>query len=405
MKKQKTENLNNKYQRTTNLFFYSFSIFMIIIITWSFIFQIDIVSNADGQVIPVGEVKTIQHLEGGIIEEILVKESEIVEKDQPLVILAATASETEVDELQVRIDSQIIKSIRLEAEINNFDIPIFPEELTNVRQDIINKSMELFISRKNKFEGEMKEIDTIIEQGRTSVDILIRQAEMSAKLLEEKVTNEFAHLDILKELNSAKGQLEEMIERKENIKNSFIEEARDELQIAQRELSQSAETMKRLKDNLERTIIKAPVDGVVKNLFFVTVGGVVKPGGQLLDIVPTKDSLVVEARLPNSDIGFVKPGQSAVVKLSSADSVNFGQIDAVVTRISPDTEQDENDKRVVFYKILLETEKSYFESKDAIYQLIPGVKVVASIHIGERTVANYLLSPFIETMGETFQER
>ena len=402
---EKSENLNLKYKRTTNLLFYSFSVFMLLIIAWSLIFEVDIVSSADGQVIPLGEVKTIQHLEGGIIEEILVKESEIVEKDQPLVILAPTASETEVDELQVRIDSQIIKSIRLEAEINNFDTPIFPDELFDTRQEIINKSMELFISRKNTFEGGIKEIDIMTEQARTSVDILVRQVEMSAKLLEEKVISEFAHLDILKELNVAKSSLEEAIEKRDNFKNAFIEDSRNELQLAQRELSQSDETMKRLQDNLERTIIKAPVDGVVKNLFFVTVGGVVKPGGSILDIVPTKDSLIIEAKLPNTDVGFVQPGQSAVVRLSSADSVNFGQINAIVTQISPDTEEDENDKRIVFYKILLETEKSYFESKNKIYHLIPGVKVNASIHIGQRTVANYLLSPFIGSMGESFQER
>ena len=402
---EKSENLNLKYKRTTNLLFYSFSVFMLLIIAWSLIFEVDIVSSADGQVIPLGEVKTIQHLEGGIIEEILVKESEIVEKDQPLVILAPTASETEVDELQVRIDSQIIKSIRLEAEINDFDTPIFPDELFDTRQEIINKSMELFISRKNTFEGGIKEIDIMIEQAGTSVDILVRQVEMSAKLLEEKVISEFAHLDILKELNVAKSSLEEAIEKRDNFKYVFIEDARNELQLAQRELSQSDETMKRLQDNLERTIIKAPVDGVVKNLFFVTVGGVVKPGGSILDIVPTKDSLIIEAKLPNTDVGFVQPGQSAVVRLSSADSVNFGQINAIVTQISPDTEEDENDKRIVFYKILLETEKSYFESKNKIYHLIPGVKVNASIHIGQRTVANYLLSPFIGSMGESFQER
>ena len=402
---EKSENLNLKYKRTTNLLFYSFSVFMLLIIAWSLIFEVDIVSSADGQVIPLGEVKTIQHLEGGIIEEILVKESEIVEKDQPLVILAPTASETEVDELQVRIDSQIIKSIRLEAEINDFDTPIFPDELFDTRQEIINKSMELFISRKNTFEGGIKEIDIMIEQAGTSVDILVRQVEMSAKLLEEKVISEFAHLDILKELNVAKSSLEEAIEKRDNFKNAFIEDSRNELQLAQRELSQSDETMKRLQDNLERTIIKAPVDGVVKNLFFVTVGGVVKPGGSILDIVPTKDSLIIEAKLPNTDVGFVQPGQSAVVRLSSADSVNFGQINAIVTQISPDTEEDENDKRIVFYKILLETEKSYFESKNKIYHLIPGVKVNASIHIGQRTVANYLLSPFIGSIGESFQER
>ena len=401
----KTTNLNEKYKRNTNLLFYCFSLFISILIIWSFLFQVDIVSNAEGQIIPVGEVKTIQHLEGGIIESILVKESEIVKKDQPLVVLAATASEVDVEELQVRVDSQIIKSIRLEAEINNFDVPIFPTKLRNEREKIVNKSLELYLSRKNNFEGNLKEIDAQIDKSQIDVDILLRQSEMSEALMEEGVTSEFAHLNILKELNTAKGSLESLIEKRENFKNAFIEEAQNELQLAQRELSQSEETMKKLEDNLSRTTIVAPVDGVVKNLFFVTEGGVIKPGGAILDIVPTKDSLIVEAKLPNSDIGFVKPGQSAVVKLSSSDSVNFGQINGTVFQISPDTEEDENDKRIVFYKILIETEQSYFQSKDKVYQLVPGVKVLASIHIGERTVANYLLSPFIGSMGQSFQER
>tara|TARA_Y100000816_G_scaffold44699_2_gene28026 strand:+ start:1370 stop:2587 length:1218 start_codon:yes stop_codon:yes gene_type:complete len=405
MKNNKAENLIFKYKKTTNLLFYSFSIFMLVIIIWSFIFEVDIVSNAEGQVIPVGEVKTIQHLEGGIIEKILVKESENVVKDQPLVILAATASEVDVEELQVRIDSQIIKSVRLEAEINDFDVPIFPSNLQDKREKIVNKSMELYVSRKDNFEGNIKEINAQIEKAQIDVDILLRQAEMSEELMKEQVTSEFAHLNILKELNTAKGDLESLVEKKENFKRAFVEDSRNELQLAQRELSQSEETMKKLKDNLSRTTIIAPVDGVVKNLFFVTEGGVIKPGGALLDIVPTKDSLIVEAKLPNSDIGFVKPGQSAVVKLSSADSVNFGQINGKVFQISPDTEEDENDNRIVFYKILIETEQSYFQSKDKIYQLVPGVKVLASIHIGERTVANYLLSPFIGSMGQSFQER
>ena len=303
------------------------------------------------------------------------------------------------------MDTQVIKSIRLEAEINNFEVPIFPTQLTKKREKIINKSMELFLSRQKTFEGALKEFDTLVTKAQTDVDILLRQAEMSQQLMEEQVTSEFAHLNILKELNNAKGILEETIEKREGYINQFIEEGRDELQVAQRELSQSDETMKKLKDSLKRTTIIAPVDGVVKNLFFVTEGGVIKPGGSILDLVPTKDSLIVEARLPNSDIGFVKVDQEAVVKLSSADSVNFGQINGHVVQISPDTEEDDNDNRIVFYKILIETDQSYFESKDKVYQLVPGVKVLASIHIGERTVANYLLSPFIGSMGQSFQER
>ena len=200
----KPTNLNEKYQKTTNLLFYSFSSFMVVIILWALLFQIDIVSNAEGQVIPVGEVKTIQHLEGGIIEKILVKESEYVETGQPLVVLAATASEVDVEELQVRMDTQDIKSIRLEAEINNFDIPIFPSQLVEKREKIVNKSMELFLSRQKTFEGNIREFDAQVQKAQTDVDILLRQAEMSQKLMEEQVTSEFAHLNILKELNNAK---------------------------------------------------------------------------------------------------------------------------------------------------------------------------------------------------------
>ena len=395
----------NKHKKNTQIFFYTFTSFAVTAVLWMFLFNIDIISNAEGQVIPAGDVKTIQHLEGGIIDQILVKESDIVKKSDPLVILAATASEVDVDEAQVKIDAKIIESIRLEAEINNFDVPIFADDLMANRADLVNKSMELFLSRKNKLEGDIREIQASIVQHQTAIDILIKQTEMSVKLLEEGIITEFAHLDLLKELNAAKGALESSTEEKENVTKLFIENARNARQVAQREISELNETIKALKDNLKRTVITAPVDGVVKNLFFVTIGGVVRPGEAILDIVPTKDSLIVEARLQESDIGFVKPGQSAVVKLSSSDAVNFGQIDGIVERISPDTEQDENDNRIVFYNIFVELDQNYFESKEKTYYLVPGVKVTASIQIGERTLANYLLSPFIGSLGQSFQER
>ncbi len=397
--------LPEKHRNNTQLFFIAFSSFAFVAMAWMFLFNIDIISNAEGQVIPAGDVKTIQHLEGGIIDQILVKESDTVKAGESLVILAATASEVDVDEAQVQIDSKTIQSIRLEAEINNFDIPVFPDELVNKRQELVNKSLELFISRKDKIEGDIKEVTASIIQHQTAIDILIKQTDMSQQLLDEGIITEFAHLDLLKELNAAKGTLEAAIEEKDNITKEFIEDARNQRQVAQREISELNETIKALKDNLERTVITAPVDGVVKNLFFVTIGGVIRPGEPILDIVPTKDNLIVEARLQESDIGFVKPGQSAIVKLSSSDAVNFGQINGVVDRISPDTEQDENDNRIVFYNIFVELDQNYFESKEKTYYLVPGVKVTASIQIGERTLANYLLSPFIGSLGQSFQER
>jgi adhesin transport system membrane fusion protein len=397
--------LPEKHRKNTKILFIVFSLFAFTLSLWMFLFNIDIISNAEGQVIPAGEVKTIQHLEGGIIDQILIQESDIVKKDDPLVILAATASEVDVDEAQVQIDAKIIESIRLEAEINDFGVPIFSDELVNNRPDLVNKSLELFISRKEKLEGAIKEVTAAVVQHQTAIDILLKQTQMSEQLLQEGIITEFSHLNLLKELNAAKGALEVAMEEKDNLTKKFIEDARNDRQIAQREISELNETMKALKDNLDRTVITAPVDGVVKNLFFVTIGGVIRPGEAILDIVPTKDNLIVEARLQESDIGFVKPGQSAVVKLSSADAVNFGQIEGIVERISPDTEQDENDNRIVFYNIFVELDQNYFESKEKTYYLVPGVKVTASIQIGERTLANYLLSPFIGSLGQSFQER
>ena len=397
--------LPEKHRKNTKILFIVFSLFAFTLSLWMFLFNIDIISNAEGQVIPAGEVKTIQHLEGGIIDQILIQESDIVKKDDPLVILAATASEVDVDEAQVQIDAKIIESIRLEAEINDFGVPIFSDELVNNRPDLVNKSLELFISRKEKLEGAIKEVTAAVVQHQTAIDILLKQTQMSEQLLQEGIITEFSHLNLLKELNAAKGALEVAMEEKDNLTKKFIEEARNDRQIAQREISELNETMKALKDNLDRTVITAPVDGVIKNLFFVTIGGVIRPGEAILDIVPTKDNLIVEARLQESDIGFVKPGQSAVVKLSSADAVNFGQIEGIVQRISPDTEQDENDNRIVFYNIFVELDQNYFESKEKTYYLVPGVKVTASIQIGERTLANYLLSPFIGSLGQSFQER
>ena len=206
--------LPKKHRKNTQLFFITFSSFAFVAMLWMFIFNIDIISNAEGQVIPAGDVKTIQHLEGGIIDQILVKESDAVKEGDSLVILAATASEVDVDEAQVQIDSKVIQSIRLEAEINNFDIPIFPDELVNKREELINKSIELFISRKDKIEGDIKEVNASIIQHQTAIDILIKQTDMSQQLLDEGIITEFTHLNLLKELNAAKGTLKQPLKKK-----------------------------------------------------------------------------------------------------------------------------------------------------------------------------------------------
>ena len=399
------DEMRKRRYRITSLYFYTFAAFFFLMFIWMIFFKIDVVIVAKGEVIPLGEIKSIQHLEGGIIDVILIKENEIVTRGQDLLILSKISKKADLDELQVRIDSQLIKSIRLEAEINNFNTPIYPDQLIRKRDELIDKSIKLFYSRKNNYEGSINEIDSLIETNKIDIEILGKQKAMAKTLQEEGVLSEFSYLDVLKEFNKTKGLHDELRAKKKNIKNDFIEKSRNELQELQGELSQSLELMKKYRDSLDRSIIKAPIDGIIKNLFFVTKGGVISPGAVILDIVPNNQSLIIEAKLSSQDIGFMKLGLKSIIGLESADSINFGKINAKIIEISPDSEQDKNDGGNVFYNIILETETSYFESKGAKYNLSPGVPVVASVIIGERTIANYLFSPFVDSLENALQER
>jgi len=160
---------------------------------------------------------------------------------------------------------------------------------------------------------------------------------------------------------------------------------------------------KKFADSFKRTTIRSPVDGIVKTLYVVTVRGVIRPGMTIMDIVPATDRLVVEARLPIGDIGYVHPGQDAIVKLASRDARRFGNIKGKVYNVSPDAIT--SNEGGAFYTVRIETEKDYFESENKKYKLYPGIQVMAFIRTGSRTVVEYLLDPFLNKLGHSLQER
>jgi adhesin transport system membrane fusion protein len=161
--------------------------------------------------------------------------------------------------------------------------------------------------------------------------------------------------------------------------------------------------MRKYSDTLQRTIIRSPVRGVVKTLYFVTIGGVVKSGDVIVDIVPMEDRLVVEAHLPIQDIGYVQPGQDAVVKLASRDAGRFGKLEGEVIHVSPDTFTTQ--EGATFYSVRIVTGGDSFKRGNFEYKLIPGMLVTAYIHTGERTVLDYLLDPFMDSLDQAMKER
>ena len=184
----------------------------------------------------------------------------------------------------------------------------------------------------------------------------------------------------------------------EGIRSSYKEEARQELEKKRRELDELTHRLRKYVDSLKRTVVRSPVSGVVKTLYVFTRGGVVKPGGTVAEVVPAGDRLVIEARLPTQDIGYVQVGQSAVIKLASSDDVRFGPLEGRVTNVSPDTLVTR--EGAPYYKVRIETGSDHFSRGNLTYCLFPGMQVTASIRTGQWTVLRYLLDPILFSLDD-----
>ena len=432
----------------THLIFITTVSFFAAIFFWAFTNELDIVSMASGKVVPTGKMRSVQHLEGGIIEKINIEEGDMINKGDELIILQATSSQSDLDQITARIDLELIKVSRLMAEVNRLANPMFADKVRKKRTTAVQQSIALFKNRAKRLINQKQSGKKYIEQAKENIIqevqnlkgikaryaqtkdtivILKEQVQMSEELIKEKLTNRYTHLNLLKELsnietqfledaqaivgaesavNVAQTSLEEAKIQFSKIEIDFIEDARIQLEDAQKEIAELSERQKQLEDNLFRTTIISPINGIVNKLYINTAGGVVNSGEVLLDIVPTEENLVIEAELPIKDIGFVSLNQRAVVKLDSADAPIFGNIEGIVEKISADTMEELNSKNSkVFYKIQVKTEKNFFDSGQQRYELIPGVKVIVSIHTGKRTVLEYMLTPFLKIWGEALRER
>lgn len=412
-------------------FFLAMAASVIAFIVWMNIGTLDIVSMTMGEVIPSTQVKTIQHLEGGIVLEIHVREGQKVKQGQMLVVLEKTNTGADVAELTIRLDALSIDITRLEAEGVGATALDYGEETVSRHPDLVIQAMERFRIRKRtqdsklashkqlvqQRQNEIEEIQARIARFRQALKLQSEQITISEDLLKDQLTNRYLHLDLLKKanelkggvredgaaLNRAKAALQETHDNLETAKSEFLESVRNELDAARLERSELTERMKKFQDTLRRTSLRAPVDGVIKTVYVATIGGVIKAGDPVVDIVPGEDRLVIESQLPTQDIGYVAVGQEVVVKLTSADAARFGSLDGVVSAISPDTHL--SPEGAPYYKVRIETDKSYFGKGGLRYQLYPGMQLSTNIRTGERTVFEYVFDPMTKGMSDALQER
>ncbi len=397
---------------------------------WASVFRLDVVSVAGGQVIPSSRVQVVQHLEGGIVREILAREGELVGTGQALVILEQIVSGAGVDELQGRIAGLRVDIATLEAQAANA-APVIDQDLHDRHPDLVEQARSLLRVSVSRHQSEISgqeelirqrehaltEIATRIRNARENLKLAEEQVALSEELLKDNLTTQHRHLGYLREAGelrsrieedesavaAARSALNEARVRLERIRNAYQEDVESRLKEARLKKEESIQRLRRLADSLDRTVIRSPVEGIVKTLHVSTLGGVVRPGETVADIVPFEDRLIVEAQLSIRDIGFVREGQVAAVRLAGSDSATFGKIGGTVIHVAPDTTVGADGR--MFYLVRVETEQDHFSSGDEQYRLFPGMAVMVFIHTGTRTVSRYLTEPFTARFAGALQER
>lgn len=406
-------------------------IMLALILVWANFSTLEEVTVTNGEVIPLGDFQTIQHLEGGIVKEIHVRDGQIVEKGAALILLDLASSGVNREELLVRIDGQHLLKARLQAEAQGKRSIIFPEEAAKRRPEQVSAQRQNFEARRRQLAStigalgqavtqrrqEVKELNTQIRTIKKNLNLAQKRFAMSKNLLADGLTPEMEHLQLEAEVESLEGEaatlkaaiprtksaISEAQSRVNEERNRFRSGAREELVQAEQAIGRIQELLTSADEQGMRAMVRSPIDGVVQNMKYNTIGGVVRPGEPIMEIVPTGASLVIDAKLNPADRAFVTVDQRVIVKLSTYDYAIFGGLDGKVIMVAPDTIIDE--KGEPYFRIFVKTDKIYLGDDPDLYKITPGMQATVDIHTGEKSVMEYLIKPILKLKSEAFRER
>jgi len=410
------------------LYFWVIAIFGFV--TWANFALIDEIARGSGEIIPSGENQIVQNLEGGIVEEILVSEGEEVKKGQILLKIDNKRSASSYSSNAVRADALQAKIARLRAESKGKKftvskelakkIPLIVENEkslyeTNKRQ--LNSKLSALHERLSQKRQELSEAQSELKHLKSSHEMISTEVRMTEPMVRKGVRSKIDFLKLQREANEIESKydatrksiprlrsaIKEVQSTINETKYMFKGDAKVKRNEAISELRSLREDSTALKDQVSRTVVKSPMDGTVQKLFVHTVGGVLKPGEDIMEIVPSGQNLLVEVKIKPSDIAFIYYGQKAVVKFSAYDFSIYGGLDGQVVYISADTIKDEKDN--VFYRVQIKTDVNYLGDVDKKLKIIPGMTVDVDIITGQKSVLDYILKPILKTKQYTFSER
>ncbi|UCL88442.1 HlyD family type I secretion periplasmic adaptor subunit [Pseudomonas sp. HS-18] len=404
--------------------------FVAFLLLWAHFAQIDEVTRGEGKAIPSSKVQKIQNLEGGIVSQIFVHEGQVVQAGEQLMRLDPTRFQSNVGETEADRLAMFLRVERLSAEVEERALNI-PDDVRAKVPGQASSEEALFHSRQQQLKDEtdglqqqlvqkqqeLREFVSKQAQYRNSLNLLRQEISMSEPLVAQGAMSQVELLRLKRGEVENRGQLDattlaipraeaavKEVERKvAETRSRFRSDALKELNEARTELSKATATGKALEDRVSRTLVTSPVRGIVKQLLVNTIGGVIQPGSDLIEIVPLDDTLLVEARIRPQDIAFLRPGQHAMVKFTAYDYTIYGGLPADLEQIGADTVTDEDGNS--FYLIKLRTRKSHLGSDDKPLLIIPGMIATVDIMTGKKSILSYLLKPILRAKAEALRER
>jgi membrane fusion protein, adhesin transport system len=424
-----------------------------LLLYWMYISEIDEITRGNGKVIPSSQIQMVQNLEGGILAEILVREGDIVQKDQLLMRLDQTRFSAPYQETRLKYLALLARAARLRAESLGTSGPpsvvpeastkpgarpltphpqvTMPEEVIKDNPEIAFREQQLYATRQEKLlttvaileeqslqrRHELAELEEKLRELERTYAILKKEIDLTRPLVAQGAVSQVEILRLEREASTKQGEIagirlsiprvrSKMTEAQKVINEerlNFSNTAKKELNEVEVELSSLSASSTALVDRLDRTSVRSPVHGTVKQVLLNTIGGVVQPGMNLVAIVPLEDSLLVETQIKPSDIAFLRPRQEAVVKFTAYDFTIYGGLEGQLEMIGADSITDE--KGNSYYLVRVRTNKNFLESRHGNLPIIPGMVATVDIITGKKTILSYLLKPIIRAREMALRER
>ncbi|NRP48016.1 MULTISPECIES: HlyD family type I secretion periplasmic adaptor subunit [unclassified Marinobacterium] len=406
---------------------YMLMLLVIVLVAWAYYAEVDEVTRGEARVIPAQQVQIIQSQDGGLVQEIHIKEGDVVTKDQLLISLDATRTGSQLRESRAELLALQVKAERLSAVANG---TVFtPSEALSAQVPmIVLQEQQLFTSNTNRLETiktiaseqlnqrrqEVDELEARRRQLTESLKLAKRELEVTRPLVKTGAVSEVELLRLQREVNQFSGELEQaksqiqrskfaITEAENNLRDvelSFFNEIQEELARTTARVNALTETDSALSDRVNQTQIYSPVTGTVKQLYFNTRGGVISAGQEIAEIVPLDDSLLLEVKIQPRDIAFLRPGQETVVKFTAYDFVIYGGLTGIVEQIGADSIIDEEGN--AFYNVTVRTTESF--NRDDM-PIIPGMVAEVDVLTGKKSVLNYLAKPILRAKQYALTER